>query len=274
MENDSRGRTRLGAVRIACALIAIVIAISAVAPALAHGISEADKQRMLEGGYLQYVELGAKHMLTGYDHLLFLFGVVFFLSRFSDILKLVTAFTLGHSLTLVFATLAGISINYYLIDAVIALSIVYKGFDNNEGFRRHLGTAAPNSTSMIFGFGLIHGFGLSTRLQQLPLGDQGLVERILAFNLGVELGQLAALGLMIVVLSRWRPTESFRKFSFASNNLLMAAGVGLFLMQMHGAIHLMEAGNLGFNYDAHHHHHELMEQWKERDQVEAADAEP
>jgi len=113
------------------------------------------------------------------------------------------------------------------LGAVIALSIVYKGFDNNDGFRRHLGTAAPDLTWMIFGFGLIHGFGLSTRLQQLPLGDQGLAARILSFNVGVELGQLAALGVMIVVLSRWRPTESFRKFSFASNNLLMAAGVGL-----------------------------------------------
>jgi len=264
-----RDRARRGAARGVFIGALALSSAGAALPALAHGISEADKLRMLHGGYAQYVKLGAMHMLTGYDHLLFLFGVVFFLSRFRDILKLVTAFTLGHSITLVFATLAGFSINYYLIDAVIALTVVYKGFDNNDGFRRYLSSQPPSLTWMIFAFGLIHGLGLATRLQQLPLGDEGLALRILSFNVGVELGQLAALGAMLVLLAKWRPTESFRKFSFASNNLLMVAGAGLFLVQMHGAIHMMEAGNLGFNYDAHHHHHEMMEQWRIRDEQAA-----
>ena len=259
------GRSRQRALVVACILLVLVVAAS-VLPLLAHGISEADKQRMLEGGYLQYLQLGAMHMITGYDHLLFLFGVIFFLTRFKDIFKLVTAFTLGHSITLVFATLYGISINYYLIDAVIALSVVYKGFDNNDGFRKHLGVTPPNLTAVIFIFGLIHGFGLSTRLQQLPLGEQGLAARILSFNAGVEIGQIVALTVMIVFLSRWRPTESFRKFSVASNNGLVAAGLLLFLMQIHGAAHLMDGENLGFNYDAHHHHHEAMEQWRREGQ--------
>lgn len=134
------------------------------------------------------MKLGAKHMLTGVDHLLFLFGVMFFLRRFGDVLKYVTAFTAGHSITLLFATLSGITANYYLIDAVIALTVCYKGFENNDGFQRHLGVRPPHLVAMVFLFGLVHGFGLSTRLQQLPLGDTGLVARILSFNAGVELG--------------------------------------------------------------------------------------
>ena len=261
--------SRLAACAVAGALLFVVLASSAL-PTLAHGISEADKQRMLEGGYLEYLKLGAMHMITGYDHLLFLFGVIFFLTRFREILKLVSAFTLGHSLTLVLATIQGISINYYLIDAVIALSICYKGFDNNDGFRKRLGVAPPNLTWIIFVFGLIHGFGLSTRLQQLPLGEQGLVARILSFNAGVEIGQVVALTVMIVLLSGWRRSESFRKFSVVANNALVAVGLLLFLMQMHGAIHLMDRGNLGFNYDAHHHHHEAMKRWEQ----EAAEQPP
>ena len=135
--------------------------------ALAHGISDADKQRMLEGSYLQYVGLGATHMLTGYNHLLFLFGVVFFLTTFKDIARFVTAFTLGHCVTLIAATFLLITWNYFLVDALIALSVIYKGFDNNGGFQKHLGIKSPNLLAVVFGFGLLHGFGLSTRLQQL-----------------------------------------------------------------------------------------------------------
>src|SRR5215217_7860546 len=106
--------------------------------ASAHGISEADKQGILEGGNLEYIKLGATHMLTGYDHLLFLFGVMFFLTRFGDIVKFITAFTLGHCVTLILATLLHIKANYYLIDAVIALTVCYKAFDNLDGFRRYI----------------------------------------------------------------------------------------------------------------------------------------
>ncbi|HNE58998.1 MAG TPA: HupE/UreJ family protein, partial [Nitrosomonas sp.] len=167
--------------------------------ALAHGISEEDKLRMLSGGYLQYIGLGATHMLTGYDHLLFLFGVVFFLTSFKDIAKFVTAFTVGHCITLIFATFYQITWNYFLIDAIIALSVIYKGFDNNGGFQKYLDMKSPNLLGAVFLFGLLHGFGLSTRLQQLPLGDDstGILLRILSFNLGVEIGQIVALVVMV-----------------------------------------------------------------------------
>src|SRR5215207_2710924 len=164
--------------------------------ASAHGISEADKQGILEGGNLEYIKLGATHMLTGYDHLLFLFGVIFFLTNFKDIVKFITAFTLGHCITLVFATLLHIKANFYLIDAVIALTVCYKAFDNLDGFRKYIGMQSPNLLAAVFLFGLIHGLGLSTRLQQLPLGHDGLVLRILSFNVGVEVGQIMALVVM------------------------------------------------------------------------------
>src|SRR5215203_7263028 len=185
--------------------------------ASAHGISDADKQGILDGGNFEYLKLGATHMLTGYDHLLFLFGVIFFLTAFKDIVKFITAFTVGHCITLVFATLMHIQANYYLIDAVIALTVCYKAFDNLDGFRKYIGVQSPNLLGAVFLFGLIHGFGLSTRLQQLPLGHEGLVLRILSFNLGVEIGQILALTGMWVFLSKWRATSSFFKFSKACN---------------------------------------------------------
>jgi len=230
-------------------------------PALAHGISEADKQAMLDGGYLRYVWLGATHMLTGYDHLLFIFGVIFFLTKFSEVVKYITVFTLGHSLTLIFATMFKITANYFLIDAVIALSVVYKGFDNIDGFRRFLKRQPPQLTWVILGFGLIHGFGLSTRLQQLPLGDDSshLLFRILSFNVGVEIGQIAALTIMVVIISGWRRTKSFADFSAVSNNGLIAAGLLLFLMQMHGFVHSVHPDDFPLSADNHKHAHEDME---------------
>ena len=179
--------------------------------AFAHGISEADKQRMLDGGYTQYVGLGASHMLTGYDHLLFLLGVVFFLSTFKDIVKFVTAFTVGHCITLVFATYFQITWNFWLVDAIIAVSVIYKGFDNNGGFQKHFDMPSPNLLGMVFAFGLLHGFGLSTRLQQLPLGEDPLhmLLRILSFIVGVELGQIAALIVMVGVLAIFRKSKFF-----------------------------------------------------------------
>jgi ketosteroid isomerase-like protein len=218
--------------------------------ALAHGITEGDQQAILAGGNLQYLMLGATHMLTGYDHLLFIFGAVFFLTGFRDILKYITAFTLGHSITLVLATLLGISANYYLVDAVIALSVCYKGFENLNGFRRYLGRTSPNLLGVIFAFGLIHGFGLSTRLQQLPLGDEGLIARILSFNVGIELGQVAALMAMVALLAGWRKTQSFGRFATFANRGLVAAGVLLFVMQMHGFGHSLNLDLFGFETSA------------------------
>src|SRR5215207_4919579 len=169
--------------------------------ASAHGISDADKEGILAGGNLEYIKLGASHMLTGYDHLLFLFGVIFFLTKFKDIVKFITAFTVGHCITLVFATLLHIQANFYLIDAVIALTVCYKAFDNLNGFKKHFGIESPNLLVAVFLFGLIHGFGLSTRLQQLPLGQEGLILRFLSFNVGVEIGQILALSVMWIILT-------------------------------------------------------------------------
>ncbi len=223
-----------------------------------HGMSEEDKIRILNAGAFEYIELGAVHMVTGYDHLLFIFGVIFFLSRFTDIVKFITAFTLGHSITLLCATLWGIQANYYLIDAVIALTVCYKAFDNLNGFKKHLDIKPPNLMWMVFIFGLIHGFGLSTRLQELPLGDDGLVMKILSFNLGVELGQIIALSIMLVVLAGWRKTESFAKFSKLANWLLMALGALLLLMQLHGYQHFKYADDFPLNKDDHSHVHDDM----------------
>lgn len=225
---------------------------------LAHGMSAADKQRILDAGLMEYIELGASHMLTGYDHLLFLFGVIFFLTRFNDIIKFITAFTIGHSITLIFATLYGIQANYYLIDAVIALTVCYKAFENLDGFKRFLNSRSPNLTWMVFGFGLIHGFGLSTRLQQLPLGDEGIVLKIIAFNVGVEVGQVIALAVMLFLLSGWRKSESFLRFSHASNVTLMLIGGLLLLMQLHGYQHTAYSDDFPLNKDDHSHVHEDM----------------
>ena len=155
-------------------------------------------------------------MITGYDHILFLIGVIFFLTRFSDIVKFVTAFTIGHSITLIIATLFKITANYYLIDAVIAFSVIYKGFENLDGFKKWLSINPPNLVLMVFLFGLIHGFGLSTRLQQISLGGNNLIYSILSFNVGVELGQIAALTIVFPFLLLMRG-KFFEKISKLTN---------------------------------------------------------
>jgi hypothetical protein len=224
-------------------------------PLYAHGISEADKQSMIAGNYMKYIELGASHMLTGYDHLLFLFGVIFFLTKFKDIVKFITAFTLGHSITLIFATFMAITANYYLGDAIIAITVIYKGFDNLDGFKKYLNMKSPNLLMLVFIFGLIHGFGLSTRLQQLPLGTDGLLFKIISFNVGVEVGQVLALTIMLVILNVWRKSASFEKFSTVSNFSLIVLGVLLFLMQMHGYSHQIQANELAFSKLQHSQSH-------------------
>lgn len=228
--------------------------------ACAHGISEADQHSMLSGGLIRYMWLGETHMLTGYDHLLFIFGVVFFLTGFRDIVKYITAFTLGHSITLIFATVFNISANYFLVDAVIALSVCYKGFENLDGFKKYLGRKSPNLLIVIFVFGLVHGFGLSTRLQQLPLGENGLIARILSFNVGVEIGQIIALAIMLAIISGWRMTKSFKQFSKVANFGLIIAGAFLFMMQMHGYGHNASPEQFAFSADNHFHEHQKMDQ--------------
>ena len=229
--------------------------------AMAHGISEADRQSMLDGGYLRYIGLGASHMLTGYDHLLFLFGVVFFLTGFKDVAKFVTVFTIGHCITLIFATYYKITWNYYLVDAIIALSVIYKGFDNNGGFQKYFQMASPNLLAAVFGFGLLHGFGLSTRLQQLPLGDDNtaMLLRILSFNVGVEFGQIAALTVMLALLAIWRKRASFARFSFAANLAIVYAGVYLLFTQLHGYQHDSHPDSFRFPTEEHRHVHEDLD---------------
>lgn len=227
----------------------------------AHGISEADKQAMLDGGNLEYIWLGATHMLSGYDHLLFLFGVIFFLNNFKDVVKFVTIFTIGHSITLIFATFLGIQANYYLIDAVIALSVIYKGFDNNKGFENYLGIKAPNLLYMVLAFGLIHGFGLSTRLQQLPLGDNSYEKfmRIVSFNVGVEVGQVLALVVMLFIIGYFRKVSHFKRWSKIANHFLMFLGFMLLLMQLHGYLHQTSPEENWFDTTTHKHIHEDMD---------------
>ena len=244
----------------------ILILVFLTTALFAHGISESDIQAMIDGGNMQYIWLGATHMLSGYDHLLFLLGVIFFLTSTKDIVKFVTVFTLGHSITLVFATFMSITMNYYLIDAVIALSVIYKAFDNNGRFQSYLGVKSPNLLLMVFLFGLIHGFGLSTRLQQLPLGEQNIdmLIRIISFNVGVEFGQIIALVIMLIPLTQWRKFASFERWSRVTNDMLMFAGLMLFLMQMHGYLHTVNEEDFGFNRDEHYHIHQDMKETQEK----------
>lgn len=243
-------------------ILFIISALIAATSGYAHGISSADMQAMIEGGNLQYIWLGATHMITGYDHLLFLFGVIFFLTSFNDIVKFITIFTIGHSITLIFATFMGITANYWLVDAVIAISVIYKAFDNNKGFQNYLGIKAPPLLWMVLIFGLIHGFGLSTRLQQLPLGEQNgdMLMRILSFNLGVEIGQILALSVMLLLLNVWRKRKSFQRLSTVANHALMFAGFMLLLMQLHGYLHNANQEEFGFNADEHYHIHKAIEE--------------
>jgi hydrogenase/urease accessory protein HupE len=209
--------------------------------AYAHGMSEEEKQSIIEGGNLRYMWLGATHMLTGYDHLAFVFGIIFFLTSLRDIAKYVTAFTLGHSITLIYATFNAIQLNYFLIDAVIALSVCYIAFANLDGFRKYLNINPPNMLAMILGLGLIHGFGLSTRLQDLPLSQDELLLNIISFNVGIELGQFSALAIMLLVIATFRHSHFFQTFSTITNYALIITGSLLFLMQMHGYEHSANA---------------------------------
>ncbi len=196
-------------------------------PALsAHGVSSKDALFLLslnDPAIIPLMYLGAKHMVTGYDHLLFLVGVIFFLYRLKDILLYVSLFTVGHSLTLLGGALGGIQVNPYLIDAIIGLSIVYKGFENLGGFRRVLGFQ-PDTRVAVLIFGLCHGFGLATKLQQFRLSPDGLVENIVSFNVGVEIGQLLALSAVLLGLAYWRTRPGYLRHAYVTNAALMAAG--------------------------------------------------
>lgn len=182
-----------------------------------------------------FLYLGAKHMVTGYDHLLFLVGVVFFLYRLKDVVLYVSLFTLGHSVTLLVGVLGDVAVNAYVIDAIIGLSVVYKGFENVNGFERVF-NAKPNTRVAVLVFGLFHGLGLATKLQEFTVSDNGLVANILSFNVGVEIGQILALVGVVALLGYWRTRPSFLSYSFATNTALMAGGFLLAGMQVVGYV--------------------------------------
>ncbi|HEY8518901.1 MAG TPA: HupE/UreJ family protein [Gammaproteobacteria bacterium] len=203
--------------------------------AFGHGISGDDQEFLLRATGPQigpYLYLGAKHMVTGYDHLLFLAGVIFFLYRLKDVALYVTLFAVGHSTTLLLGVLGGFHVNPYLVDAVIGLSVVYKAFENVGGFR-YLGVE-PNTKAAVLVFGFFHGFGLATKLQDIALSPDGLVANMLAFNVGVEVGQLLALSAMLILFTAWRAQGSFLKHAFATNVALMCAGFVLTGYQLAG----------------------------------------
>lgn len=203
---------------------------------LAHGVDASTKHFLTANQGVAigpFLYIGAKHMVTGYDHLLFLVGVIFFLFRIRDVLVYVSLFTLGHSLTLLFGVLKGINVNSYLIDAIIGLSIVYKAFDNLGGFRQLLGFQ-PNNKAAVAVFGLFHGFGLATKLQDFALPKANLWKNLLAFNVGVEVGQCVALFFILIFLGFWRKSAKFYSFATATNTLLMTAGLILFGYQLTG----------------------------------------
>lgn len=203
--------------------------------AIVHGVSSSDQAILNNGGLLSYMYVGGKHMITGYDHLLFLAGVVFYLTGFKDIIKFVSIFTIGHSITLIGATYLGIKADEHLIDAVIALSVLYKGFENLGGFKK-LELQSPNLLLMVFIFGLIHGLGLSARLQSFEVGTEQFLAKIVSFNVGVELGQVLALIPIVFLITQWKKYNSYTSFYKAANVYLVIAGVGLFIYQIYGYV--------------------------------------
>jgi hypothetical protein len=192
----------------------------------AHGVSGKDAvflQGLQGRAIIPLMYLGAKHMVTGYDHLLFLVGVIFFLYRLMDVLLYVSLFTIGHSVTLLAGVLGGIHANAYLIDAIIGFSDAYKAFENMDGFKRFFGFQ-PDTRIAVLIFGLFHGFGLATKLQEFELSGNGLVANIVSFNVGVEIGQGLALTGVLIALSYWRTRSGFMRHAFATNALVMACG--------------------------------------------------
>ena len=214
----------------------IVIILCSSSLVLAHGVAEGDAA-FIEGNtgvqVIPFIYLGAKHMVSGYDHLLFLFGVIFFLYRLKDIAIYVSLFAVGHSITLLWGVLNSTQVSPYIVDAIIGLSVVYKGFDNLGGFKKLLGYQ-PNTKAAVLIFGFFHGFGLATKLQDFTLSEDGLVANIVAFNIGVEIGQLLALSAILILMGYWRRTPAFQRYAFTSNGILMCLGFMLMGYQLTG----------------------------------------
>jgi len=204
--------------------------------ARAHGVAEGDQgyiQEISGTQLLPFTYLGAKHMVTGYDHLLFLAGVIFFLYKLRDIALYVSLFAIGHSVTMLYGVYAGVNVNAYVIDAIIGLSVVYKALDNLGAYQRWFGFQ-PNTKAATLIFGLFHGFGLAAKIQEFEIARDGLLPNLLAFNVGVEIGQLLALGAILIAMGFWRRTAGFFRHAYTANVALMCAGFMLIGYQLTG----------------------------------------
>jgi hypothetical protein len=222
--------------RSIAALALLVFSLLGGVAAEAHGIAGKDAEFVAQNSgphVFPFLYLGAKHMVTGYDHLLFILGVIFFLYRLSHVALYVTLFSLGHSITLLAGVLGGLHVNAYLVDAVIGFSVVYKALDNLGAFKTLFGVE-PNAKLAVLVFGLVHGFGLATKLQDLNLSKEGLVTNMVSFNVGVEIGQLIALTLMLLVILSWRKSAGFARHAALANALIMTAGFVLVEYQLAG----------------------------------------
>lgn len=214
----------------------LTILLGLVPEAFAHGVTEGDKGYIQESSgplILPFVYLGAKHMMTGYDHLLFLLGVIFFLYRLRDVGIYVTLFAVGHVITLLSGVLLEISVSAYLIDAIIGFSIVYKALDNMGAYQRWFGVQ-PSTKIATFIFGLFHGLGLATKVLDYEMSPEGLIPNLFAFNIGVELGQILALAGILIVMGYWRRFDSFLRHAYTVNTVMMAAGFLLIGYQLTG----------------------------------------
>ena len=215
-------------------LVLLLLAVAMPSDVAAHGVSASDHDLITQGRQLAvFIYLGAKHMVTGYDHLLFLFGVIFFLYRLREVAAYVTLFAVGHSVTLLYAVISGTHVNPYLIDAIIGFSVVYKALDNIGGFRRLLGFQ-PDTRLAVLIFGFFHGLGLGTKLQDFSLSPDGLIPNILAFNVGVELGQLLGLSAILIAMGFWRRSDGFGRHAYAANVIVMTCGFILVGYQLAG----------------------------------------
>lgn len=236
MRPISLGRLRPRFANVVAATLPVLLPVILAGAASAHAVAEGDKgyiQEISGVHLLPFVYLGAKHMVTGYDHILFLLGVIFFLYRLKHIGIYVSLFALGHSTTMLLGVYYNVGINSYIIDAIIGLSVVYKALDNMGAFQRWLGFQ-PNTKLATLIFGFFHGFGLSTKIIEYDISPDGLVPNLLAFNVGVEIGQLLALAAILIVMSYWRRTDSFWRHAYTANTVMMTAGFVLIGYQLTG----------------------------------------
>ena len=217
-------------------LVGVALAVGLHGVAAAHGVAEGDKAFIQNNpgvNVIPYLYLGAKHMVTGYDHLLFLFGVIFFLYRLKDVGTYVTLFALGHSTTLLAGVFFNIHANPFLIDAIIGLSVVYKALDNLGAFPTLVGFQ-PDQKLAVLIFGFFHGFGLATKLQDLIASRDGLIPNLVSFNVGVEMGQFMALSVILILMTLWRRSPTFTRNVVVANAALMCAGIVLTGYQLAG----------------------------------------